>query len=149
MAAKTRVRWGAAHLLAICLICLIALSLFACSARAAFETSLVDAREAAMLAPALTLEGSSAAHRVTVSAGEYYGIREARVWRAATSSRLRAANVGTELSRLGGDLYEERTLGVLVGLVVDHDLRVDARLRGLGIAARGVDDQALDQTWLD
>ncbi|MFH1864417.1 MAG: hypothetical protein ABIK85_00915, partial [Candidatus Eisenbacteria bacterium] len=137
---------------------LLALLLHACLARAAFEVSWPDARSAGMLAPGLALEGSRGPEparaspdssassralpglRVTVSAGQLYGVREAAGWGARASTGFGAVSVGIELSRLGSELYEERSLSVRVGLDADPDLGLSIRVRGLGIAARGVDD---------
>lgn len=118
---------------------LLALLLPACLARAAFEVSWPDARSAGMLAPGLVL-GAPPGLRVTVSAGQLYGVREAAGWGARASTGFGAVSVGIELSRLGSELYEERSLSVRVGLDSDPDLGLSIRARGLGIAARGVDD---------
>ncbi len=78
---------------------------------------------------------------MTVSAGELYGVREAAGWGAHAATGFGAVLVGLELSRLGGELYEERSLCLRVGIRADPDLSLSVRARGLGIAARGVDDR--------
>ncbi|MFH1689700.1 MAG: hypothetical protein ABIE42_05615 [Candidatus Eisenbacteria bacterium] len=150
---------GAARLAGhLCAAVLLALLLPACFARAAFEFSWPDARSAGLLTPGLLLVTSPGLEptqaspdsatsralpglRVTVSAGEFYGVREAAGWGARGSTGFGAVSVGIELSRLGGELYEERSLSVRVGLDADPDLGLSVRVRGLGIAARGIDDR--------
>jgi len=78
---------------------------------------------------------------VTVSAGELYGISEAAGWSAHAAARLRGVAIGVELATLGGELYQERSLGLEVGLDPDPDLHVVARARVLGLGARGVGDR--------
>lgn len=126
-------------------------------ALAAFEVSWPDARSAALLTPGLLLQSSSGPEgsrasrdttaprslrdlRATVSAGELYGVREAAGWGASASVVLGSVSVGIELSKLGGELYEERSGAIGVAFEPDQDLRVVVRARGLGIAARGVNN---------
>jgi hypothetical protein len=78
---------------------------------------------------------------VTVSAGELYGVREAAGWGVHAAAKFRGVAVGVELATLGGELYQERSLGLEVGLDPDPDLRLVARARVLGLGARGVDDR--------
>lgn len=138
---------------------LLALMLPAPSAWAAFEVSWPDARSAAMLTRAADLlpplntgshrpstrsgaePGARPRPRLTMSAGELYGVREASGWGARAAARLRGASVDVELTTLGGELYQERSLGLRVGLDPDSDLHVAARARVLGLSARGVDDR--------
>ena len=137
---------------------LLALLLPACPAAAAFEISWPDARTAAMLTPSSLIDfeagpipvrsrvDSLAARpgvegaRATLSAGRLYGVREAAGWSARASTSLRGVPVGLGLSRLGGELYEERVVSLGVGLAGADGLFLSARARVLGIAARGVDD---------
>ena len=137
----------------------LAVLLSAHPAPAAFEISWPDARSAAVLAlgtdplPYLdagclrssagsaTAPGARAGPRVTVSAGELYGIREAAGWGVHAASRFRAVSLRVELTTLGGELYQERSLGLQVGLDPDPDLHLAARARVLGLSARGVDDR--------
>ncbi len=142
----------------LCSAVLLSLVLPACLARAAFEVSWPDARSAGMLAPGLALEGSSGPEvvlasadssgspralpglRVTVSAGRLYGMREAAGWGARAAGGYGPVSVDVELSRLGSELYEERSVSLCVGVDADPDLGLRVRARGLGIAASGVDD---------
>ena len=139
-----RVRRSAAWILA--LVFPVAL-LCACPARAAFEISWPDARSAGMLAPRADLFAHLDAGvrppgpRATVSAGELYGVREAAGWGAHAATRYRGMSIGVELATLGGELYQERSLGLEVGLDPDPDLHLTARTRVLGLRARGVDDR--------
>lgn len=137
---------------------LLALLLPACPAAAAFEISWPDARTAAMLTPSSLIDfeagpipvrsrvDSLAARpgvegaRATLSGGRLYGVREAAGWSARASASLRGVPVGLGLSRLGGELYEERVVSLGVGLAGADGLFLSARARVLGIAARGVDD---------
>ncbi len=99
-AASEGTRWSRRSAACPCAILLCAVLLHACPARAAFEVSWPDARSAGMLTPGLVLSGSPGhalsrasrdsattsrlrlRPRVTVSAGELYGIREAAGWGA-------------------------------------------------------------------
>jgi hypothetical protein len=84
--------------------------------------------------------GMTGVGSVIVSGGRLYGIPEATGWSARTGVCAGPGRLGLELSRLGGELYEERTLGVLIAVEPSADLHVGAAVRGLGIAARGTDD---------
>jgi len=158
VAASEGTRWSRRSALCLCAILLCAVLLHACRARAAFEVSWPDARSAGMLTPGLVLSGSPGhvfsraspdsatmsrlrlRPRVTVSAGELYGVREAAGWGARATARFRGVSVGIEMATLGGELYQERALGLRAGLDPDPDLHVAARARVLGLSARGVDD---------
>jgi len=142
----------------LCAIQFLIVLLSACPAPAAFEVLWPDARSAGMLTPDLVLADSPGlmlsrastdsttsclrpGPRVTVSAGELYGVREATGWGAHATTGFGAVLVGVELSRLGGELYQERSLCLRVGANADPDLSLSVRARGLGIAARGIDDR--------
>jgi hypothetical protein len=162
-AASEGARWARRSAACLCAIQFLAVLLCARPAPAAFEISWPDARSAGMLvrgadlfppldAGALrslsgtatgsaTEPGVRAGPRVTVSAGELYGISEAAGWGAHAAARFRGVSVGVELATLGGELYQERSLGLEVGLDPDPDLHLVARARALGLGARGVDDR--------
>jgi hypothetical protein len=127
-------------------------------AGAAFEYTWPDARSAGMLAPGSPfgvasvewLRGTADSTctrprdknlRVTVSAGELYGVPEASGWSAHARADVGVTTLTAAFSRLGGELYEERTALLEVAHQVGSDLAVSTRLRGLGIAARGLDDR--------
>ena len=158
VAASGSARWFRRSAACLCAILFCAVLLRACPAPAAFEVSWPDARSAGMLTSGLVLAGSPGhvlsraspdsattsrlrlRPRVTVSAGELYGIREAAGWGALATARFRGVSVGIEMATLGGELYQERALGLRAGLDPDPDLHVAARARVLGLSARGVDD---------
>ena len=157
-AASEGARWARRSSACLCAVQLCVVLLHACPAVAAFEVSWPDARSAAMLTPGLVLADSpdqllsrtspdsATTPRLcfrptaTVSAGELYGVREAAGWGAHATARFRRVSVGIEMATLGGELYQERALGLRAGLDPDQDLHVVARARVLGISARGVDD---------
>ena len=138
--ARRSAAWVLAFVFPVALLC-------ACPARSAFEISWPDARSAGMLAPRADLfarphtGARPPGPRVTVSAGELYGVREAAGWGAHVAARYRGTSVGVELTTLGGELYQERSLGLEVGLDPDPDLHLTAKGRVLGLRARGVDDR--------
>ena len=158
-AASDGTRWSRRSAVCLCVIQFLAVLLHAWPAKAAFEVSWPDARSAGMLTSGLvladapghalsraspdsaTMSGLRSGPSVTVSAGELYGVREAAGWGARATTGFRAISIGVELSRLGGELYEERSLCLRVGADADPDLSLSVRVRGLGIAARGVDDR--------
>ncbi len=76
---------------------------------------------------------------VELSAGELYGLREARGWRVR-ASRSDALCLAFEAAQFGGELYEERTVGFAVGRTIDDGLSLDVGVRALGLSAAGVDD---------
>jgi hypothetical protein len=143
----------------LCAIQFLAVLLSASPAPAAFEVSWPDARSAAMLAPgadflpplnagslrsstgSATESGARRGPCVTVSAGELYGVREAAGWGAHAAARFHGASVGIELSTLGSELYQERSLGLRLGVDPDSDLHLATTARVLGLSARGVDDR--------
>jgi hypothetical protein len=84
--------------------------------------------------------GSHRGLRVTISGGELYGVPEASGWAARARTAGGATILLLELSSLGGDLYRERTALLEVAHDIAPDATVAARVRGLGIAARGLDD---------
>ncbi len=151
-------RWSRRSAACLCAIQFCAVLLQACPAPAAFEVSWPDARSAGMLTPGPVLSASPGQvlsraspdsattsrlrlrSRVTVSAGELYGVREAAGWGALATASFRGVSVGIEMATLGGELYQERALGLRAGLDPDPDLHVAARARVLGLSARGVDD---------
>lgn len=157
VAASEGTRWPRRSVARPCAILLCAVLLHASPARAAFEVSWPDAWSAGMLTPGLILAGSPGhvlsraspdsattsrspfRPRVTVSAGELYGVREAAGWGAHATARFRGVSAGIEMATLGGELYQERALGLRAGLDPDPDLHVAARARVLGLSARGVD----------
>ena len=129
---------------AVCLCAIQFLVVLLCPrpASAAFEISWPDARSAGMLVRGSDLfPPLDAGPRVTVSAGELYGISEAAGWSGHASVRFGGVAVGVELATLGSELYRERSLGLEVGMDPDPDLHLVARARVLGLGARGVDDR--------
>lgn len=151
----------------LCVIQFLAVLLCPRPAPAAFEISWPDARSAGMLVRGTDLfppmdagsfrsssgtatgtatgsgtePGARTGPRVTISAGELYGISEAAGWGARAAARFRGVSLRVELTTLGGELYQERSLGLEVGLDPDPDLHLVARVRVLGLGARGVDDR--------
>jgi len=137
-----RAGWSRRSVACLCAVQLITVLLCASPAPAAFEISWPDARSAGMLVRGADLfPPPDAGPRVTVSAGELYGVREAAGWSAHVAARFRGVAIGVELATLGGELYQERSLGLVVGLDPDPDLHLVARARVLGLGARGVDDR--------
>jgi hypothetical protein len=119
-------------------------------AHAAFEVRWPDARSAAMLTGGLDLTGRSLlsrstadgtrpvpARRAVLSAGELFGLSEARGWCARASTPVRDAAVALEISSLGGELYHERQAGIFVRWLAAPDTEVGVGGRCLGIGARG------------
>lgn len=151
-------RWARRSAACLCAIQFLVVLLHAPPAPAAFEISWPDARSAGMLTPGLVLAGSPAhvlsraspdsattarlrsGPSITLSAGELYGVREAAGWGARATAWFRGVSVDIEMATLGGELYQERSLGLRAGLDPDPDLHVAARARVLGLSARGVDD---------
>jgi hypothetical protein len=141
---------------AVCAGLVLLLALAARPAAAAFELEWPDARSAGMLARGTLFAGAHAepqgaaadssaprlGHRrlrVTVSAGELYGVPEASGWAARALVGAGTTTLAASFSRLGGEPYEERSVS-LGATRRTRDLVVTARLRGLGIAARGLED---------
>jgi len=146
-AASKGARWTRRSAACLCAVHFLAVLLCAPPASAAFEISWPDARSAGMLVrgadlfPPLDAGAHPPGPRVTVSAGELYGISEAAGWSARAAARFRGVAIGVELATLGGELYRERSLGLEVGMDPDPDLRLMARARVVGLGARGVDDR--------
>jgi hypothetical protein len=119
---------------------------------AAFEFTWPDARSAAMLSPphgppvafprssADTTPGAPSSWRFTASGGELYGLREAAGWGARATWGTGEIRVRGLVSSLGATLYQERTLSLGVDLATTGGITVSVGVRGLGLAASGLDD---------
>ena len=126
------------------------LLLYPVAASAAFEIEWPDARSAAMLtggldltAPSLLSVGAGApesearVRRATLSAGELFGLAEARGWCARVTAPVRAVTVAFDVSNLGGALYHERGAGLSATWLVASDTEVEIGARCLEVGARG------------
>lgn len=74
-----------------------------------------------------------------LSAGELFGLRDARGWRMRVS-RADALRLALQATRFGSPLYEERTIGLVIGRSVDDALSLDVGARALGLSADGMAD---------
>ncbi len=106
-------------------------------ASAAFDLTWQTAREAGLSGVCLPPQGPEA----TVSAGELYGLREAAGVGATLTLRAGGNLIGLRFSRLGGELYRERSLGLSFRRDLSDDLAVWLGVRALCLGARGVDER--------
>jgi hypothetical protein len=86
--------------------------------------------------PALTIE------RVELSGGELYGVPEARGFLVSASIGSRLGSAALTVGRLGGDLYQERTVGVAFARPLREALVVEVGCRVLAMGASGVSERA-------
>jgi hypothetical protein len=92
-------------------------------------------------ADSLSVYESASGPRVVLSGGRLYRVPEASGWGAQFEARVRAVPVYVGLSRLGGELYEERAVSLGGRIEAGDNLVLKVRARVLGMAAGGIDDR--------
>lgn len=85
--------------------------------------------------------GALAIERAQLSAGELYGLSEARGCLVRTTLASRLGSATLSISQLGGELYRERTLGVALARPVGGAVAVELGGRLFSLGAEGVPER--------